>query len=88
MFKGFLLKKFDSLHSRITDQFNDIVNGVVSLPEWLTYGKMVLSQKDRTKGNAVDNYRPISCLPLIWKLLTGMIAESMYLFLEKEKILP
>ena len=86
--QGFWLKKFDSLHSRITDQLNDIVNGVDSLPQWMTYGKTVLCQKDRRKGNAVDNYRPISCLPLMWKLLTGMIAENIYLFLEKNKVLP
>ena len=41
-----------------------------------------------TKGNTADNYRPITCLPLIWKLLTGVIAEEMYNYLEREKILP
>ena len=32
----------------------------------------------REDGNAAENYRPITCLPLMWKLLTGMIAEEMY----------
>ena len=36
----------------------------------------------------MDNFRPKSCLPLMWKLLTGMIAEEMYGFLEREKLLP
>ena len=49
---------------------------------------MVLCQKDRAKGNAVDNYGPISCLPLMWKLLTGIISGHLYKFLEEEKILP
>ena len=40
------------------------------------------------KGNAVDNFRPISCLPLLWKLMTGIIAESMYGILESNNILP
>ena len=44
--------------------------------------------KDPTKGNAVDNFRPISCLPLLWKLMTGILAESMYGFLESSNILP
>ena len=36
----------------------------------------------------MDNYRPISCLPSLWKLLTGIISEHLYRFLEEEKILP
>ena len=45
-------------------------------------------QKDPRKGNTADNYRPITCLPLMGKLLTGRIAEEMYHYLEREKILP
>ena len=44
--------------------------------------------KDPAKGSAVDNYRPISCLPLMWKLMTGMFAEKMYSYLERENVLP
>ena len=46
------------------------------------------SLKDPSKGNAVDNYRPISCLPLMWKLMTGTIAESIYNFLNVNDKLP
>ena len=58
------------------------------LPEWITHGRTVLCQKDPRKGNTADNYRPTTCLPLMWKLLTGVIAEEMYNYLEREKILP
>ena len=34
----------------------------------MTYGRTVLCQKDPGKGNAAENYRPITCLPLMWKL--------------------
>ena len=67
---------------------NQILNGDQQLPDWLTYGQTVLCQKDSTKGSAVENYRPISCLPLMWKLLTGIISEHLYSFSEEEKILP
>ena len=33
-------------------------------------------QKDKNKGNAASNYRPITCLPLMWELLTGVIADQ------------
>ena len=59
--------------------------GEDDLPEWMTHSCTVLCQKDTRKGNTADNYRPITCLPLMWKLLTGMIAEEMYNYLEREK---
>ena len=54
----------------------------------MTHGRTVLCQKDTRKGNTADNYELITCLPLMWKLLTGVIAEEMYRCLEREKILP
>ena len=76
-----------SLHEQQTTfQLNKILNENEQLPNWLTYGRTVLCQIDRTKGNSVDNYRPISCLPLMWKFLTGLISEHLYSFLEEEKI--
>ena len=76
------------MHERTGFQLNKIFNGNEQLTHWLTYGQTVLCQKDRTKVNAVDNYRPFSCLPLMWKLLAGIIAEHLYSFSEEEKILP
>ena len=61
--------------------------GEDDMPEWMTHGCTVLCQKDPRKGNTADNYRPITCLQLMWKLLTGVIAEEMYNYLEREKIL-
>ena len=48
------------------------------MPCWLTRGKASLLQKDKSKGNVASNYRPITCLPLMWKLLTGVIADQIY----------
>ena len=54
----------------------------------MTHGRPVVCQKDPHKGNTADNYQPISCLLLMWKLLTGVLAKEMYNYLEQEKILP
>ena len=67
---------------------NDMTNNRMPVASWMTCGRSVLCQKDHSKGNTVDNYIPISCLLLIWKLLTGVIAESMYEYLDKNNILP
>ena len=47
----------------------------------------LLMQKDKEKGKAASNYRPITCLPLIWKLLTGVIAK-VFGFLDTNLLLP
>ena len=86
--QGYWIKNLNNLHMRIACQLNKILEGEDNLPTWMTYGRTVLCQKDPAKGNAVENYRPITCLPLMWKLLTGMIAEEMYTYLERENILP
>ena len=70
--QGFWIKSMTNLHERIAEQLNGILIGESDLPGWMTYGHTILCQKDVSKGNAVENYRPITCLPLMWKLLTGV----------------
>ena len=47
-----------------------------------------LLQEDKTKGNIASNYRPITCLPLMWKLLSGVNADQIYGHLDQQKLLP
>ena len=54
----------------------------------MTYGRAMLYQKDPAKGNSVENFRVITCLPLMWKLLTGINSEDVYCFMENENLLP
>ena len=58
------------------------------VPSWLTRGRTSLLQKDKSKGNVASNYRPITCLPLMWKLLKGAIADQIYAHLDQKKLLP
>ena len=44
--------------------------------------------KDSEKGTSPGNYRPITCLPVIWKMLTGLTSEEVYLYLDREDLLP
>lgn len=41
--------------------------------EWLTKGWTILTLKDTQKGAIQTNYRPITCLFITWKLLSGII---------------
>ena len=56
--------------------------------DWLTKGRTVLAQKDKAKENIASNYSPITCLPLVWKLLTSILADEIYDYLEKNMLLP
>ena len=58
------------------------------IPTWMTKGRTVLLQKDKAKGNDSSNCRPITCLPLAWKILTGILAEEIYSFFDENMILP
>ncbi len=36
----------------------------------------------------MSNHRPITCLPLAWKLLTGIFSDEIYRHLERQDLLP
>ena len=86
--EGYQIKTFSNLHEQIAVQTKKILMEDDSLPAWMTHGRTVLFQKDPRKVNAVENYCPITCLSLMWKLLKGWIAEEMHDYLEQEKLLP
>ena len=53
----------------------------------MTKGRAVLIQKEKSKGNEASSYCPITYLPLTGKLLTRVIADEVYGFLENEDVL-
>ena len=57
-------------------------------PEWMTKGKIILIQKDSLKETIPNNYRPITCLPMMWKILTAQIREEIYYSLISRGIFP
>ena len=83
----FWLKNSKSLHGRVRSQLKECLNSGF-VPSWLTRGRSALLQKDKNKGNISSNYRPITCLPLMWKLLSGVIADQIYGHLDQQKLLP
>ena len=87
MVQGFWLKNFTSLHQSIANHLQSCLE-CGSVPEWMTKGRTVLIMKDPEKGAVAGNYRPITCLPVMWKLLTGIISDKLYEFLDTENVLP
>ena len=67
--------------------FNDsVLSGVV--PERLTKSRTVLIMNDQTKGTEVTNYRPITCLSLMWKFFTSILSEGIYSHLDNNNLSP
>ena len=84
--QGYWFKRFSTLHSRLTEHLHTcIVEGDV--PTWMTKGRTTLIQKDPEKGNAANNYRPIVCLPLMWKLLTIVLVKNVRAHLSEKNVL-
>ena len=83
----FWLNNFSSLHERVRLQLKECVDSEF-VPNWLTRGRTSMLQKDKSKGNVASHYRPITSVPLMWKLLTGVIADQIYAHLDQEKLLP
>ena len=85
--QGFWLKNFSSFHEGVRLQLKECLDSGF-VPSWLTRGRTSLLQKDKSKGNVASSYKPITCLPLIWKLSTDVISDQIYVHLDQEKLLP
>jgi len=85
--RGFWFKKFPSLHTSLAASLQKCLDDG-DVPAWMVKGRTVLIQKDPAKGTVASNYRPIACLPLMWKLLTGIFAEKIYDHLRDNNLLP
>ena len=81
--RGFWFKKFTSIHEPLALALNNCINEE-NVPGWMVKGRTVLIQKDPAKGTVASNYRPITCLPLMWKLLSGIFAGKIYEHLENQ----
>ena len=84
---GFCFKKFTSIHGRLALEMNRWFQDA-QVPEWMTKEKTTLIQKDPSKGTAPNNYRPITCLPMMWKILTTQIREKIYYSLTSHGLFP
>ena len=84
--QAFWLKTLTSLHDRMADQLQSVLDG--NIPTWMATGKTTLILKNPDEPMKASNYRPITCLPTIWKLLTSIIANEIYTFMESNKLIP
>ena len=85
--QGYWIKNLSNLHGNLALQLNRCLQEN-NVPSWMVTGNTLLCVKELKKGNAVGNFMPITCLPPLRKLLTGILAEELYEHLEQANVLP
>src|SRR6266550_4391650 len=83
---NYYIKKLTSTHANILECYNRIIMEKEDVPEWMTVGRVILLPKNEETENP-KNWRPIACLPTIYKILTSVIAEEIRDHCSKNKIL-
>nr|XP_037866951.1 uncharacterized protein LOC119628520 [Bombyx mori] len=84
--QNYYLKYLTNIHPHITHLYNKLLDGRETLEEWFTTGQVILIPKnDNTQYP--QNWRPIACLPTMYKLLTSIIANELYEHCETNDIL-
>ena len=85
--QGYWIKMLVSMQERVALHLQSCITRG-EIPDWIKTGWTVLLLKDKSKENKVRNYRQITCLPLMWKFITGIVAGEIYNHLEENDLLP
>ena len=82
----FWWKHFTAVHGPLSTAFQEILDGVNFPPVWFSCGVTSLLFK---KGDPTlpSNYRPITCLPTVYKIFTAVLGESMWQHLRETNLL-
>jgi len=82
----FWLKQLTATHKHIAALFNQLTEED-QIPEWLTAGVTFLIAKHENTEKP-KNYRPVTCLPTIYKLMTSIISRRMQKYTDDENQVP
>ena len=69
---NFWLNKLISIHQDMARAYTNIIENPADVPDWLVEGLMYLLPKTEETKNP-KNYRPITCLPKMYKIITSII---------------
>ena len=79
--QGLWFKRTTNLHDRLAKHLQACLNTAI-VQSWMKKGRTVLIMRDM-----VLQLRPIVCLPIMWKLLTGITEDEIYGHLERSSLL-
>lgn len=80
-------KKYTSVYPYLAKQFTKIIQEPNQTPSFMTEGKTYLIPKDLKNTKNPGKYRPITCLPTIYKILTSCLTEKIYQHVYEKNII-
>lgn len=84
--QNYWYKKLPVVHSTIARLVNSALEDPTQMPNFLTTGNTYLLPKDNNTANP-SKYRPITCLPTLYKMITSVITAKIQRHLDKNNIM-
>jgi len=72
--QGFWIKKFPALYGALLHHYNVMLQNGTLIPEWFPRGRTLLIPKS-SDTSIPKNFRPITCLNILYKLWTACLTE-------------
>ena len=86
---NFWIKNLPSIHEDLARAFTNIIENPADCLRWVTQGITYLLPKTEETQNSKDPItRPITCLTTMYKILTSIITERTYTFLDQNNLSP
>jgi hypothetical protein len=80
------LKQLIAAHKYLATFFNKLIEEDQT-PEWLMSGVTLLTTKNENTEKP-KNYRTITCLPMIYKLIKSIISRQMQKYIDDQNLMP
>lgn len=84
--QNYWYKYLPSTHKELTKCIQHVINNPHELPEFITQGITYIQPKSKTTQDPA-NYRPITCLSTLYKIITSLITSKIYTHLEEKHIM-
>ena len=85
--QNFWIKKFEAIHGQLARAISKATRDPTNIPDWFTTGVTFLLSKGKETKDP-KNYRPITCLPTMYKIQTALICQRLYKHVLDNNILP
>ncbi|OIR56340.1 MAG: uncharacterized protein A8A55_2914, partial [Amphiamblys sp. WSBS2006] len=82
---GFFVKRITALHEEIFRHAETIIRGQVEAPVWYSRGTTVMIPKDEKKLADPTALRPITCMPVLYKIVNKYVAATVKNMVESKK---
>jgi transposase-like protein len=84
--QNYWYKQLSAAHDTPKRNFNDIIQDPNKIPEFMTKGKTILIPKDENTEDP-SKFRPITCLPTVYKIFTSVITQKIDQHIETHNII-